>query len=298
MVIVRLQGGLGNQLFQYALGKRLALKHKTVLKIDLRFLEQKPENPKYTLRDFELGSFNISGNVATQKEIETVQKKKPTLFDGLVSKITKKPIVYYRKSVIVEQSFAFDANILKSRKDCLLTGYWQSEKYFKEIEGVIRNEFAFKSEITDADNLKFKQLVEETDSVSVHFRRGDYVNNKGANQTHGLCSANYYAQAIEYVANKIENPVFFAFSDDIEWVKANIKFGYPIYFVDNNQEKQHEDFRLMSLCKHNIVTNSSFSWWAAWLNPNSKKTVIAPAKWFAIDLYDTKDLLPQSWIKL
>ncbi len=141
--------------------------------------------------------------------------------------------------------------------------------------------------------------IESTNAVSLHIRRGDYVKVKETNDFHGVCSIAYYETAIELITNKINDPVFYIFSDDMDWVKKNFNIRQNHVFVDaNDAATNYEDMRLMSLCKHNIIANSSFSWWGAWLNPSSSKTVIAPKKWMKDPSIETIDLIPGNWIRL
>jgi Glycosyl transferase family 11 len=178
-----------------------------------------------------------------------------------------------------------------------LDGYWQSEKYFIDCSKLIRKDFTFKNEL-DSYNLKLKSKIDKTNSVSIHIRRGDYVNNLNTNATHGLCSIDYYIKAVNYITERIESPYFFVFSDDIEWAKKNIMLNFPCQFISHNiGSKSYLDMQLMSLCKHNVIANSSFSWWGAWLNSNDNKIVIAPRKWFAVNT-DICDLIPSNWISL
>lgn len=154
----------------------------------------------------------------------------------------------------------------------------------------------YKSDVT---NEQVAQNILSVNAVSLHVRRGDYVSNLTINQFHGTCSLEYYNQAIAQIAKKVETPHFFVFSDDPEWVKSNLKIDYSITIVDhNNADKNYEDIRLMSLCKHHIIANSSFSWWGAWLCRNPNKIVIAPLKWFNDKSINTTDLIPDGWIKI
>lgn len=183
-----------------------------------------------------------------------------------------------------------------------MIGYFQSEKYFIDYSQRIRQSFTFKNK-PDELNSEMLNRIKETESISLHIRRGDYVSNLTANSEHGLCSIDYYKKAVEYIKSKTEsrgNRCFFLFSDDPIWVKENMMFlGDEMVVVDfNTGEKSYEDMRLMSMCKHNIIANSSFSWWAAWLNNNPDKIVIAPDKWFVVDYYDTCDLYPDNFIKI
>jgi len=299
MIIIRIIGGLGNQMFQYALGRSLALRKKTDLKLDLAWLEFEKKIPGATPRDYCLGAFKIKENFATKREIGVISKKNGGLLGRFISKILGKEPPYYRQAVVREQkSYQFDRNILRVDKDSYLWGHWNNEKYFKAIRSILLKEFTVKNP-PDKLNSEILAKIKNTSSVSLHVRRGDYVSNKKFNQYHGSCSLDYYRKAVEIMAKKIKSPYFFAFSDDPEWVKKNLKIKYPIYYVDNNDPNtaQHEDLRLMSACKHNIIANSSFSWWGAWLNQNLDKIVIAPKKWLNEASIDTSDVIPKDWIK-
>lgn len=287
MVIVQLIGGLGNQLFQYALARRIAHMHNVPLKLDFYGFEA------YKLHKYSLQHFNIREDFASPDEIARFKNK-----SGVLSRLATKFKPYYKCSVVHERFFYFDSNMLKVSKNVYLEGYWQSEKYFKDIEDIIRREFTVKYK-SDVTNEQVAQNILSVNAVSLHVRRGDYVSNLTINQFHGTCSLEYYNQAIAQIAKKVETPHFFVFSDDPEWVKSNLKIDYSITIVDhNNADKNYEDIRLMSLCKHHIIANSSFSWWGAWLCRNPNKIVIAPLKWFNDKSINTTDLIPDGWIKI
>lgn len=289
MIIVKVIGGLGNQLFQYALGRTIAHKNNTVLKIDITSF--KTYNRKYAL-----DNFNIIENFATEEEIRHL--KYSNRLKHLAYKLTKSSKLFYKQSFINELDFAFDQNIFKSPSNVYLEGYWQSEKYFKEAGDIIRNEFTIKSK-AEGINKEIAEEINSCEAVSVHVRRGDYVTNLETNKFHGLCSLEYYKEALNKITSCIENPHFFVFSDDPKWAQDNLNFDYPSRFITHNgTEKNYEDLRLMSLCKHNIIANSSFSWWGAWLNKNLDKMVVAPRKWFNNTSVDTSDLIPENWIKI
>jgi hypothetical protein len=180
----------------------------------------------------------------------------------------------------------------------VITGYWQAEKYFSKIAEQIREDFSFKPTIGSKDAILIDQ-INKVNAVSLHVRRGDYVNNPATATTHGLCSLDYYRKAINYLAQRELQPHFFVFSDDINWVKSNLEINFPCQYVDHNRgAESFNDMRLMSLCNHNIIANSSFSWWGAWLNQRVDKIVIAPNQWFADGKVNTMDLRPKSWICL
>src|SRR3989344_4984067 len=160
---------------------------------------------------------------------------------------------------------------------------------------MIRKDFTFGATIVER-NKKLASEISGTNSVSVHIRRGDYVTNANTNQFHGLCSLDYYNKAVSFISSKQNEMELFVFSDDIEWCKENLKYDFPIHFVETNDA--HSDMYLMSLCKHNIIANSSFSWWGAWLNDNFQKIVVAPSQWIADASVNTQDLIPKGWIKI
>ncbi|MHB8117593.1 MAG: alpha-1,2-fucosyltransferase [Methanothrix sp.] len=285
-----MNGGLGNQLFQYAMARRLALINDVPLKLDISEFEND------NLRNYALGNFNIVENIASPSERAKLLKT-----NNIASKIMLhigklKP--YYRRSYIKERFFHFDPNILKVSHDVYLEGYWQSEKYFKDIEDVIRYEFRVKPDQDEA-NKAMAQNIMSKEAVSIHIRRGDYVTDPKTNKFHGTCSLGYYLNGIEKIADLISNPHFFIFSDDHQWIQDNLKIEYPATFVTHNGAgKDYEDLRLMTLCNHHIIANSSFSWWGAWLCENEKKMVFAPVKWFNASEFDTKDLIPASWQRI
>lgn len=287
MIIIKMIGGLGNQLFQYALGRAIAHKKNVPLKMDITPFET------YTLHKYALGNFNIIENFATEEEIS--QLKYPSGIGFWSSKLNQVLMPYYFQSYVKELDFNFEPNIIKVPSDVYLDGYWQSEKYFADIEDIIRNEFVVTSP-QEGSNRELANQIKSCESVSLHIRRGDYVSNPHTNKTHGTCDMDYYLRCIECLTKTVKNPHFFVFSDDIEWARLNLKLPYSITFIDNNgPEKNYEDLRLMSICKHNIIANSSFSWWGAWLNANPDKIVLAPKRWFNTNERNTKDLIPEEW---
>lgn len=283
MIIAKLIGGLGNQMFQYAAGRMLAKTHNTELMLDITgYINQVGITP----REFKLDIFNIQTNIANQIDIDRLKNSK------FLHKFLNK------NSYIKEKHFHFDQNILTLPNNIYLEGYWTSEKYFKNIEQIIRQEFTYTNK-PDKVNQELMKQISACNSISIHVRRGDYVENERTNQFHGVCGLDYYKTAISYVAQGINNPHFFVFSDDPRWCKKNLHLKYPTtYFTNNLGKKDYEDMRLMSQCQHNIIANSSFSWWGAWLNQNPSKIVIAPKQWFHDTSIDTKDICPESWISI
>lgn len=290
MIISRIIGGLGNQMFQYAVGRALSLARGQ------RFCLDVSEFSDYGLHQgFELMRvFDCVAEIATQNELDCVLG-----WQGLphVRKLLARNglSVVRSKKFVVEPHFNYWPGILDVPNDCYLMGYWQSEKYFKIVDFDLSFDFVFKRQL-DGINYDLARSMSTCESVGLHVRRGDYVSNVNALAVHGVCSLDYYRRAIRYVSERLENPCFFVFSDDMDWVVENLKIDSPCYYVGfNRAENSYVDMQLMSLCRHNVIANSSFSWWAAWLNRNPEKIVVAPSKWFA-DGRSAVDLVPSSWI--
>ena len=281
MIIVKLSGGLGNQMFQYAASRSLALRNNDILKFDLSWFKNLGDTNRY----FKLYVFNII-NIAEATE-EEIRNLKPTRLLRFLK-------LYNQQMYFKEKYFNFDPEILKLKGDIYLDGYWQSEKYFKDFDSVIRQEFNLKNPISvEAQNISLKIISDN--SVSIHVRRGDYVSSPKTFAYHGVCSLPYYKQAIDIMKGKLKNPVFYIFSDDMQWVKEKLKIDGDIVYVSRLEIKDYEEMILMSQCKNNIIANSSFSWWAGWLNKDHQKIVIAPQKWFNLQK-NIKDLIPEKWI--
>jgi hypothetical protein len=294
MIITELNGGLGNQMFQYAAGRALAAKLGVPLKLDISYCQMS------TLRDYELDHFAIPSQIATKEEISHFRFPGRSLAISMAIKMPLEFVKpYYKRRIFREQHFHYDPFIQMCGDDTYLEGYWQSEKYFKAIEQLIRSEFV---PVTEPDSLN-KKLIDQIrtcDSVSLHVRRGDYVSNPTTNAYHVTCSCgDYYPKAIQIIEEHVKNPHFFIFSDDPAWVRKNMDTGHPTTIVDlNGPDQDYEDMRLMCLCHHHIIANSSFSWWGAWLSITPQKIVIAPEKWFNRSDINTQDLIPESWIRI
>ena len=203
--------------------------------------------------------------------------------------------------VINEKSLEFNSSYLQIRNNRYLIGYWQSEKYFINIESFLRKELMIKIEPSAINLQILKEIKTNNQSVSLHIRRGNYVNVESVNKVHGTTKLNYYYEAIKTIAKICEQPVFYIFSDDINWAKENLKLSYKHVYIDHNSaKKDYEDLRLMSACKHNILANSTFSWWGAWLNVNKEKIIIAPREWFADPEKnkESESIIPKTWVRL
>ena len=291
MVVVKLCGGIGNQMFQYSAGRRLAYVHSTELKLDISWFEI------YKLRKYALGAFNIQENFATLEEIEALKVIKHGFADRLIANVMGRK-TGTAPPYIREKHPSFDPEILSLPDGVYLEGYWQSEKYFAGMEGIIRPEFTVKT-AQEGKNCELADMIASCASVSLHIRRGDYVSNPEANRVHGICTLDYYHRCVKQLTKIVKKPHFFVFSDDHDWVRDNLKLSYPMTPVNHNgSDKDYEDLRLMSQCRHNIIANSTFSWWGAWLNESPDKIVIAPERWFNDSSRDTKDLIPDNWIRI
>lgn len=292
MIIVQLNGGLGNQMFQYAAGRERSLSHKVPLLLDLSAFR------KFPSRSYRLGYFNIHADIAQDEEVARFW---PDSAQGLFARALSLPDYFkpwYARAIVREPHFQYDPDIKKTGPDAYLLGVWQSEAFFNEITPVIRKDFTLNTPL-DEKNTQMTDAIDRCESVSIHVRRGDYVSDQKTHAFHGTCSEDYYQAAISNVGERVRNPHFFIFSDDPHWAETNLKIPYPSTVVDiNGPEKDYADLILLSRCRHHIIANSSFSWWGAWLSKNPEKTVIAPKRWFAVSTMNTDDLIPQSWIRL
>ena len=281
-------GGLGNQMFQYALGRRLSITHHTDLKVDIQdLMDRSPKD--YSFRELKLNEFNIDLKIAgpeDRKKFYLDGRTRPARIKGRLLRSLSGHHIYY------EPTNLFAPEILKAGKNAYMAGYWQTEKYFNEIRPALLADFQPKNPVNGTAEAVAVQ-IKSSESVSIHVRRGDYVHNKAAADFLGACSLKYYENAMEMITRTIKEPRFFIFSDDVAWVKENLHIDYPSHIMENFPD--HVDMHLMSLCKHNIIANSSFSWWAAWLNPNQSKMVIYPRKWHKDATVDSSDMIPPGW---
>jgi hypothetical protein len=292
VIIVNIIGGVGNQLFQYAFARSLTDKRGCLSKLDISGFSR-----YYKLHNYSLNHFNIQGVFSSPQEANRFRPinrsllKIYSIFQSFRPKLRQK---YFKE----RNWFVFDSDVFRVNTPVYFDGYWQNEKYFKEIERDIREELTFKTPPNE-ENILAMRKIKQVNAVSIHFRRGDYVASFFSRKIQAVCNLEYYRKAVELIGSKIQNPHFFAFSDDPNWVKENFKTNFPVtYLTHNNAEKNYEDLRLMSLCNHHIIPNSSFSWWGAWLNPNPEKIVIAPMSWSNLPGVDSSNATPLSWLRL
>ena len=279
-------------MFQYAAGRALALSTNQALFVDVR------DYASYALHNgYELDRvFNVPAEVATDEIVHDLLGWKAS---ALVRRLLRRRALFWLRGneYVVEPHFKYWPGILNVGTNCYLCGYWQSERYFQPFSDVIRKEFAFRSPVVGR-NQDLAQQIAGCQAISLHIRRGDYVSDRKTSQLMEVCSDFYYRAAIRFIADRVEQPVFFIFSDDLVWAKQNLHLAAPHVFVEHNSgSESYRDMQLMSLCRHHIIANSSFSWWGAWLNPSTNKIVIAPKKWFAGPT-DTSDLIPSGWCEL
>lgn len=291
-IYTSLIGGLGNQMFQYAAGRALSLRKNTELYLDISNFDS------YGMHQcFELNRvFSYQAKIASTTEIEELLGWQS---NALIRRILLRPELAPLRphTFAVEPYFNYWPGINDLVTNCYLTGYWQSEKYFLDFSAQIRADFTFKLPL-EKQNDELAKQISKVNAISLHVRRGDYASNPKTTATHGLCTLDYYRGSINYLIERIQNPHFYIFSDEINWVQENLKIDYPCTYVKHNRGvDSYIDMHLMSLCHHHIIANSSFSWWGAWLNPVGDKIVVAPKKWFA-NSTDVRDLLPDGWMTL
>lgn len=294
MQIVKIMGGLGNQMFQYAFAKAYSLINHCDVLIDLSHFEKiknLPEGP-VALRGYVLDNYNINLVYANEEQTLSLTRNKKILLPGFVRNLFKIP-KYKNKIVYEKQNQVFDKSLLKKRKDVYFEGYFQTEKYFKDYRKELLKDFSLKTKLNDLNKQMLEQ-IKSANSVSIHVRHGDYLN---LQNVYKICSLDYYQKAIDYICQNTENPHFYIFSDDIEWVQENFKLQFPFTIVDiNSSDEGYFDLELMKHCKHNIIANSSFSWWAGWLNENPNKIIMSPKIWFVKEDEKCIDRIPQEWV--
>jgi hypothetical protein len=294
MIITFIIGGLGNQMFQYAAGLALAEKHRVQLLLDTRLFKNYDLRPEGFLLD---KVFEIDAAVAVEREIRDLIGWRASPIGRRL--IRNNSLSFLRgKNYYLQNVVAFNREFLSLPSSCYIAGHWLSERFFINQEKLIRKQFTFKPTLVGKNKELAIEIHQTSGAISLHVRRGDYVNDPHTNATHGTCSIDYYKNAMLIMEKRINNPVYFVFSDDINWVRENLPFDQAHTFIAHNQgAESYYDMHLMSLCKHHIIANSSFSWWGAWLNTNHEKIVVTPKNWFAKSSY-SKDIVPNTWINL
>ncbi len=285
MLIVKMQGGLGNQLFQYAFAK--GLEHRTGKSV---FFDTS-EYDSNSFRKFQLDAFCMEYKVASSRDVNAIKST------GFFLRTLGKAVPYFFKSqVFREKNLAYDPSCFEIKGNVYYDGYWQSEKYFQQVKDTLFQELKLKQ----IQNIRFIDLKNEierqNETVSLHFRRGDYVSDPNTNLFHGVCGLDYYERSIRFISSKVGISRLYVFSDDLDWVRENFKSEIPITFV-GEEVSDVESLLLMSFCNHQVVANSTFSWWGGWLSQNDGFK-IAPQKWFSAKEKESSDIVPDSWVVL
>lgn len=300
MILVRLMGGLGNQMFQYAFGYYLAKKNNTVLKVDESLLQDR----------------SLPHEVVTHRTLDLVD-----IFDFNIIKASKSEIEYFngkinqksfivravnsvlwrlrKHNLIVEGSRTFDSSLINLNDNKCIVGGWQCEKYFSAVKNDIKTLYKFRHPLLPQSKLLADNIV-AVNSVCLHVRRGDYVTSSLYSNTIGALDLDYYYRAINEMSQKVRFPVFYIFSDDLKWCKENIVIPFDHVFVEEEHvgAKASNYLYLMSLCTNHIISNSTFSWWAAWLAEKKESVVIGPIKWFKDSKLNGIDIIPERWVKI
>lgn len=300
MIIVRLTGGLGNQMFQYAFGNALAIKRGVQLKLDVSLLGENEEVSGLVVRHFDLDVFPLSAEFVTPKEIEDFNgKSNPTVIDRVKFRLNK---TLGRFPLIIQDGHRYDeSQILGIGKEACIAGRWQSELYFKGFESAVREDFSFATFTPNSYSSKVAEEIEKGVSVAVHVRRGDYTTHPVYAKAIGTLDKQYYLDAISYMRNKLSDTLkFFFISDDIEWCKNTFASTQGAVFVEQEKGRMgyFSDLWLLSRCKHSIISNSTFSWWGAWLGEKKDSIVIAPGNWAKDPSYRPQNIIPERWVKL
>ena len=289
-ITVNILGGLGNQMFQFAFGYSVSKENNSKIKLEMSGFNA------YDKRYYALDLFNVEENLNLKSKYDFLLNKINSKHNSLLSKASSKLLrgllrltnFYYQE----REEFVFDQGVFNITKSTYFYGHWQNEKYFKKYRKELLEIFKLKD--IHFQTKEYLQKITESESVSLHVRREDYINS-----IHDTCDVEYYKKAVLEILKINKQAHFFIFSDDMHWVKNNLDFiDHKTLVLLESDIPDHEEMYLMSQCKHNIIANSSFSWWGAWLNQNSDKKVIAPKKWFNSSTLDTKDLIPASWVRL
>lgn len=286
MIVARMTGGLGNQLFQYAMGRAFALRYGQPLLLDLS--HYRDHGAGHTPREFELGAFRTEWREATAEVLRPFRKSR-------ARRILERVGIRNSYRIVRQDGFGFSADVFQEEPPVYLDGTWQSERFFKGSSSELRAELTLKHPF-DPGMAELTGRMRETASVSVHVRRGDYASDPKTRDHHGLLELPYFDAAIRNMLEHVPDAHFFVFSDEPDWAREHLRSTAPITVLDPRPAP--EDLLLMAHCHHHIIANSSFSWWGAWLDPDPEKRVIAPGTWFNDRTIDTRDLLPDQWIRL
>ncbi len=293
LIIVKLLGGLGNQMFQYAAAAALARRRRDPFLLDARGLDGRPMEPAFQLAD----AFGIETPLASERAIRSVlgwrgQRHIRRVVAGRAGRAIR-PAAF-----VLERTPGYSPLLEQAPRRAYLCGYWQSELYFADRADLIRSAFRFARPLT-GPHLAWECEIRAATAVAVHVRRGDYATNASSRAFHGTLDPDYYARSAQVVKQMVPDARFFVFSNDIAWARENLPLGPDARFVTGGERAAPaRDLQLMSLCRHHIIANSTYSWWAAWLGQHPGQTVIAPRRWFAGLDADQAGFLPRGWLTL
>lgn len=288
MIYVRLYGGMGNQLFQYATARAVSLRASVPLGLDCRYLDGRPTHLVFALDHF---AVDAEVNPPCLPPFAKTQRLRYGLWRaGLLG----------RPSFLREQGLGFNQRVLMAGDETYLHGYFQTEKYFLDQEHQLREELRVSARLRGENKSWARRITDDHRSVSVHLRRGDYLHGARGEGTHGICDKGYYRRALLEIAERTgTEPRAYVFSDDPQWARDNLSLGLETFVIGHNGvHEAHEDLRLMSLCRHHVIANSTFSWWGAWLDGSPNSLTVAPKKWFASDRLVNADIIPPRWLRL
>lgn len=289
-VIARIEGGLGNQLFQYAAARSLADRLGCDLVLDLRGLDVNGDRP------FQLGLYRIRASIANSQQLQDFPDWRASRWGRICCIFSQLAPAIFTFPVFWPRSFAFDPRFDKISRPVYLVGYWQSEKNFAWNRTNLLQDTQLLESLPPSTPLLNE--IRNTNSVALHIRRGDYVSNNAAAKFHGLCEMAYYEAAVNALKVRFSDIHVFVFSDEPAWAKTHLRLDVPTFYVDANPtDKGHIDLELMSHCRHHVIANSSFSWWGAWRSQSAGQVVHAPRRWFADPTTDTSDVIPERWIQ-
>lgn len=289
MIVVKLIGGLGNQMFQYATGLALSKLKRTELFIDVSELNKALDGDRIAHK-LELDAYNVQLHIAPNDALIRFKK----LGEKKITRVLHRHFPYLFSTIhAAESGLKFHPQFVNFPSNTYLNGYWQNQKYFSSIKADLYQLFTPKL-LASGKVQEFIQKINSENSISIHVRRGDYLLPE-ISEYHGNCDLQYYTESMNYISKKITNPVFFVFSNDLDWCKVNLPSDFNLVFV-NHGDENFWDLMLMSYCKHNIIANSSFSWWSAWLNKNADKMVIAPQYWYKKIKSKEIEIVDENWI--
>ncbi|WNO03726.1 alpha-1,2-fucosyltransferase [Rhodoferax mekongensis] len=287
-VIARIEGGLGNQLFQYAAARSLADRLNCELALDLRGLAENGDRP------YQLDLYKTRCVIADTALLDRLPPWRSSRASRVRSRIAQCLPDIYSYPVFWPNDFSYDPRFDCIKRPVFMVGYWQTEKYFSWNRSHLLQDLQLRVPLNPRHSVLTR--MSSVNSAALHVRRGDYVSNPAAAEFHGTCDTAYYMQAVAELKNRQTDVELFVFSDEPEWARANLKFDVPTHVVDcHTPEQGHLDLELMRHCQHHIIANSSFSWWGAWLCESSGQHVYAPQRWFQDAGTNTSDVIPPRW---